>query len=165
MKRRRGGRGEHLAAGEYNHIQRRKRKQGQRRRRGGGNDSDYDCGDIEEQQQQESVSEKKKSEFATTDEDEEGHEEEMKWSKKSKKVKNPTETLLNYINVGQKKSKKKEVSFELAIKKKKRKSRKLNRLSSEEANFIEEKLVCSLMDYRHAFPGHATVQLFLMNGK
>ena len=85
--------------------------------------------------------------------------------KKSRKVKNPTETLLDYINVGQKKGKKKEVSFELAIKKKKHKSKKLNRLSGEEANLIKEKLVCSLMDYRRAFPGHATVQLFLMNGK
>ena len=67
--------------------------------------------------------------------------------------------------MGQKKGKKKEVSFELAIKKKKRKSKKLSRLSSEEVNLIKEKLVCSLMDYRRAFPGHATVQLFLMNGK
>ena len=85
--------------------------------------------------------------------------------KKSRKVKNPTETLLDYINVGQKKGKKKEVLFELAIKKKKHKSKKLNRLSGEEANLIKEKLVCSLMDYRRAFPGHASVQLFLMNGK
>ena len=89
----------------------------------------------------------------------------MKRGKKSKKAKNPTETLLDYINVGQKKGKKKEVSFELAIKKKKRKSKKLNGLSGEEANLIEEKLVRSLMDYRHTFQGHATVQLFLMNGK
>ena len=89
----------------------------------------------------------------------------MKRGKKSKKVKNPTETLLDYINVGQKKGEKKEVSFELAIKKKKRKSKKLSGLSSEEVNLIKEKLVCSLMDYRHAFPGRATVQLFLMNSK
>ena len=89
----------------------------------------------------------------------------MKRGKKSKKARNPTETLLDYINVGQKKGKKKEVSYELAIKKKKRKSKKLNGLSGEEANLIEEKLVCSLMDYRCAYPGHATVQLFLMNGK
>ena len=108
----------------------------------------------------------KKSEFVTTDEDEEGgHEEVMKQGKKNKKVKNPAETLLDYINVGQKKGKKKKVLFEPAIKKKKRKSKKLNGLSGEEANLIEEKLVCSLMDYRRAFPGHATVQLFLMNGK
>ena len=107
----------------------------------------------------------KKSEFATTDKDEEGHEEAIKWGKKSKKAKNPTETLLDYINVGQKKGKKKEVLFELAIKKKKSKSKKLSGLSGEEVNLIKEKLVHSLMDYRHAFPGHATVQLFLMNGK
>ena len=131
----------------------------------GRNENDYNCDDIEEQQQQqESVSEKK-SEFITTDKDEEGHEEVIKWGKKSKKVKNPTETLLDYINVGQKKGEKKEVSFELAIKKKKRKSKKLNGLSGEEANLIEEKLVRGLMDYRRAFPGRATVQLFLMNGK
>ena len=61
----------------------------------GGNDNDYDCEDVEEQQQQESVSEKN-SEFATTDKDEEGHEEAMKWGKKSKKAKNPTETLLEW---------------------------------------------------------------------
>ena len=67
--------------------------------------------------------------------------------------------------MGQKKGKKKEVLFELAIQKKKHKSKKLNGLSGEEANLIEEKLVRSLMDYRCTFPGHATVQLFLMNGK
>ena len=90
----------------------------------GGNGDDYDCKDVEEQQQQKSSVSEKKSEFTTTDKDEEGHEEEvMKWGKKSKKVKNPTETLLDYINVGQKKGKKKEVSFELAIKKKKCKSK------------------------------------------
>ena len=35
----------------------------------------------------------------------------MKQGKKSKKVKNLTETLLDYINVGQKKGKKKEVNW------------------------------------------------------
>ena len=67
--------------------------------------------------------------------------------------------------MGQKKGKRKEVSFELAIKKKKHKSKKLSRLSGEEANLIKEKLVPSLMDYRCTFPGHATMQVFLMNGK
>ena len=132
----------------------------------GHNENDYDCEDVEEQQQQQKSVSEKKSEFITTDEDEEGgHEEVMKWGKKSTKVKNPTETLLDYINVGQEKGKKKEVSFELAIKKKKQKSKKLNRLSGEEANLIKEKLVCSLIDYRRVFPGCATVQLFLMIGK
>ena len=67
--------------------------------------------------------------------------------------------------MGQKKGKKKEVSFELAIKKKKSKSKKMSGLSGEEVNLIKEKLVRSLMGYRHAFPGRATVQLFLMNYK
>ena len=98
------------------------------------------------------------------DDDDDG--EVTRQNKKSKKVKNATETLLDYINVGHKKGKKKEISFELAIKKKKRKSnKKLNGLSSEEASLIEENVVRSLMDYRRAFPGHATVQFFFMNGK
>ena len=60
------------------------------------------------------------------DEDDEDNDGEVtrRNKKSSKKVKNATETLLDYINVGHKKGKKKEVSFELAIKKKKCKSNK-----------------------------------------
>ena len=107
-----------------------------------------------------------KSEFTSRDCNDDDDGEVTRRNKKSKKVKNATETLLDYINVGHKKGKKKEVSFELAIKKKKRKSnKKLNGLSGEEASLIEENVVRSLMDYRRAFPGRATVQFFFMNGK
>ena len=128
---------------------------------GGSNAGDYM--DVESDCNKRVGSEK--SEETRDDNDDDGGEVTRR-NKKSKKVKNATETLLDYINVGHKKGKKKEVSFELAIKKKKRKSnKKLNGLTGEEANLIEENVVRSLMDYRRAFPGRATVQFFFMNGK
>ena len=128
---------------------------------GGSNAGDYM--DVESDCNKR-VGSEKSGETRDDDDDDDG--EVTRRNKKSKKVKNATETLLDYINVGHKKGKKKEVSFELAIKKKKRKSnKKLNGLTGEEANLIEENVVCSLMDYRRAFPGRATVQFFFMNGK
>ena len=129
----------------------------------GGSSNAGDYMDVEESDCNKRVGSEKKSE-ETRDGGDGG--EVTRHNKKSKKVKNATETLLDYINVGHKKGKKKEVSFELAIKKKKRKSnKKLNGLTGEEASLIEENVVRSLMDYRRAFPGRATVQFFFMNGK
>lgn len=125
----------------------------------GGSSNAGDYMDVEESER---VGSEKKSEETRDG----GDGEVTRHSKKSKKGKNATETLLDYINVGHKKGKKKEVSFELAIKKKKRKSnKKLNGLTGEEASLIEENVVRSLMDYRRAFPGRATVQFFFMSGK
>ena len=87
---------------------------------GGSNAGDYM--DVESDCNKRVGSEKSEE---TRDDDYEGDGEVTRRNKKSKKVKNATETLLDYINVGHKKGgKKKEVSFELAIKKKKRKSNK-----------------------------------------
>ena len=131
---------------------------------GGSNAGDYM--DVEEADCNKRVGSDKSEETRDNEDDEDGEVTRRNKKSSSKKVKNVTETLLDYINVGHKKGKKKEVSFELAIKKKKRKSnKKLNGLTGEEASLIEENVVRSLMDYRRAFPGRATVQFFFMNGK
>ena len=84
--------------------------------------------------------------------------------KKGRK-RNSTETLLDYIEKGKKK--KKEVSFDLltGTKKKRHNRKRANGVNSKEAILVEEKLVCSLMDYRKTFPGQASVQFFLSSAK
>ena len=91
--------------------------------------------------------------------------EKKKQEKKEKKkwsgCTEPHETLLNYLNEAAASNGKKAV--DLGNKRKKCKyTKKSPTLTSEEADLVEERLMCSLLGYKKSFAARSTVQFFLL---